>query len=80
MQASPPLDGSISVTVHGGSICCSQPLGEIAAILRGAVLDAVHSWIAANPDRDPAAPLPPVALTLLSPYLLFALRTDTCAL
>ena len=52
-------------------------MDEIIANLRSAVLHAVQRWIAANPGRDPTAPLPTVVLNLLSPYLLFALQTNT---
>ena len=80
LQAPPPLDQSIDVIVAGQSICCSKSMDDIMAILRTDVLAAVEGWIANNTSRDSTTPLPTVALELQSPYILFALRTDTCAL
>ena len=78
-QAPPPLDQSIDVIVAGQSICCLKSMGEIMAILRTDVLAAIEGWIAKNPSRTSTTPLPTVELELQSPYILFALRTDTCA-
>ena len=53
--------------------CCSS-----AAALTGHVRDCcAQGFLAANPDRNATAPLPPVALRMVTPYLMFALGTRT---
>ena len=74
-QASPGR-GDVTVAVNGSQLCCMNSLEALVGTLSGLVVSAAEEFMRSYPGR--AAPV--VNLDVRPPLLLFALRTDTCAL
>ena len=79
VQVAPRMDETVSVVVHGRSFSphTQESMEWIGEVIRRTVLDGMRDWMAANPDRNPGAPLPAVLLELQPPNLMLSLRTDT---
>ena len=81
VQEAPQLNETIDVAIPGLSINPShqQKLEFITGVISHEVIYNMSHWLSTHPDRDPTAPLPVVKLELRPPFLMLALRTDTCA-
>ena len=75
-QARPTIDHTIEVNVPGHAICCMNTMDHIVGVVRGAILDEVRAFLAADAGRD-RSPLPTVLLNFQPPQLMFSMRTDT---